>query len=86
MKFFSFFKKKVIRTLSPEEVAILKRENEESRLHAMPDNLQSSLSGESTLATPKLRQGIFQNGIQAIVGRRVLEPRKHLPRINKEEL
>jgi hypothetical protein len=87
MKIFSIFRRKQIeRSLTPEELVILQRENEESRLHVMADNLDSALSGEQSLATSKLRQGTTQNGFNAIVGRRVLEPRKHLPRGEEDNI
>ena len=72
--------------LAEKELEILKRETEESQKSAMPDNLGTDAFGGGNYVTSKLRLAVNQNGLLGIVSRRIFEPRKALPKQNREEI
>ena len=62
------------------------RELEESRKSAMPSNTSSNAFSGGNYETSKLRLAVNQNGLLGIVSRRIFEPRKSLPKENREEI
>ena len=64
----------------------LNRELDESRKSAMPSETSSNAFSGGNYVTSKLRMAVNQNGLLGIVSRRLFEPRKSLPKENREEI
>ena len=84
----NLFKKKSENSiqLTEKEIETLNRELEESRKSAMPSKTSSNAFSGGNYVTSKLRIAVNQNGLLGIVSRRIFEPRKSLPKENREEI
>ena len=79
-------KRQSVLELTEKEIETLNRELEESRKSAMPSETSSNAFSGGNYVTSKLRMAVNQNGLLGIVSRRIFEPRKSLPKENREEI
>ncbi|MFM1757501.1 MAG: hypothetical protein RL193_78 [Actinomycetota bacterium] len=79
MRFLRFRKKSnSVEGLDSKQREILERELKESQESAMPSNTSSNMSDGNSLTTSKMFSAVNKRGLDFIIGRRVLEPRKNL--------
>ena len=83
-----FRRKKPENFLSQREEEILKRESEESSKHAMPDLSTNNTFGDGSFINniSRIQSTSNQNGLGAIIERRVFEPREGQSKGDKESL
>ena len=79
-------KRQSVLELTEKEIETLNRELEESRKSAMPSDTSTNAFSGGNYVTSKLRIAVNQNGLLGIVSRRIFEPRKSLPKENREEI
>ena len=73
-----FFRKSEPKALLPdEEIQLLKRENEESRKHAMPDGVINNSFGDGSFVNniSRIQSTTNADGLSSVVERRIIEPR-----------
>jgi hypothetical protein len=83
-----FWRKKNTSTVSLEELALLERENEESRKHALPDGPINNTYGDGSSFNniSRIQSTTNQSGLGAIVERKAFEPRSGQPQADQEAL
>ena len=72
--------------LNQRQLEILERELKESQESAMPSNTSSNMSSRTSLTTSKMFSVVNKRGLDMIIARRVLEPRKNMKKIDQENL
>jgi hypothetical protein len=75
-------------SLSPEQIALEIREQEESNRSAIPDAVHSDSFGEGSFINniSKVQMTTLQNGMGAVAERRIFEPRKFQEQDDQETL